>query len=338
MNQKEILLNHGSGGKLSQDLFKSVFGKYFGNPILDKLTDSAIVESPGTHLAFTTDSYVVDPIFFPGGNIGTLAVCGTVNDLSVAGAEPIMLSTGFIIEEGFPLSKLEEVVSEMAAKAKEAGVSIVTGDTKVVNKGKCDGLFINTSGIGRVDQARKHISYGETISPGDVILINGTLGDHGMAILSKRNEINLHTKIASDCAPLNGIIQDVLAVSDKVRFMRDATRGGLATVLCECVTNREYGIRIDESTLPLRESVMGMCDMLGFDPLYIANEGKVVMIVAPEDAQRVLETMQQHPYGKEAAIVGEVVADHPGKVTLQTEIGGKRIVEIPAGDQLPRIC
>jgi hydrogenase expression/formation protein HypE len=338
MNQKEILLNHGSGGRLSKELFASIFGKHFSNPILDTLTDSAIAEYPGKNLAFTTDSYVVDPIFFPGGNIGTLAVCGTINDLAVSGATPLMLSAGFIIEEGLSIKLLEIIVADMARAVKDAGVDIVTGDTKVVDRGKCDGVFINTSGIGTLPDENRHISFGTHIATGDKIIINGFIGDHGMTIVSVRNQVNLQTGIKSDCAPLNTLISDILAVSSKIKFMRDATRGGLATILCECAAKRNFGISIDESTIPVRDSVAGMCEMLGYDPLYIANEGKVVIIVSSEDADKVLDQMKKHELGKNAAIIGTVVDNHHGRVTLETEIGGKRIVEIPAGDQLPRIC
>ncbi len=338
MNTKNILLNHGSGGKLSKELFLSIFNKHFKNPILDKLTDSAIIECPSQNIAFTTDSYVVDPIFFPGGNIGTLAVCGTVNDLSVSGATPLMLSASFIIEEGFPLTDLESIVLEMATKAHSADVKIVTGDTKVVNKGKCDGVFINTSGIGKLSEKNRPISFGTHISTGDKIIVNGYIGDHGMAIVSKRNEIALKTEITSDCAPLNGLIKEVLLLSNGVKFMRDATRGGIATVLCECIENKNFGILLNEESIPIRNSVTHMCELLGFDPLYIANEGKVVMIVAPEDAENIVNNMKKHEFGKGAAIIGEVTNEYPGTVYLETIIGGKRIVEIPTGDQLPRIC
>ncbi len=338
MKHKEILLNHGSGGRLSRELFDSVFGKYFSNPTLNKMTDSAVFKSPGENIAFTTDSYVVDPIFFPGGHIGTLAVCGTLNDLSVSGATPLMLSAGFIIEEGFSVESLETIVADMAAIAKDAGVNIVTGDTKVVDRGKCDGIFINTSGIGSLSDEKKDISFGTNISVGDKIIINGPIGDHGMAIVSKRNQINLHTEIKSDCAPLNKLISGILDISSNIKFMRDATRGGLATVLCECAENKDFGISIDETVIPVNNGVAGLCEMLGFDPLYIANEGKVVMIVSALDAEKILKKLKEHALGKDAAIIGEVVENHHGKVSLQTEIGGRRVVEIPAGDQLPRIC
>lgn len=338
MKHKEILLNHGSGGRLSRELFDSIFGKHFSSPTLHKMTDSAIFEHQEKNLSFTTDSYIVDPVFFPGGNIGTLAVSGTVNDLSVSGAKPLVLSAGFIIEEGYSVSSLEEIVVDMAAVAKMAGVDIVTGDTKVVDRGKCDRIFINTSGIGSLPDENRSISFGTNISAGDKIIVNGTIGDHGMAIVSARNQINLKTEITSDCASLNGLISLILDESSNIRFMRDATRGGLATVLCECIEKKCFGINVDEAAIPVKKSVAGLCEMLGFDPLYIANEGKVVVIIAPEDADKVLVQMKKHELGKDAAIIGEIVDDHHGKVTLRTEIGGRRIVEIPAGDQLPRIC
>ncbi len=334
----EILLQHGSGGKLSKELFGSIFGKYFGNPILDKLTDSAVLEIEEGKLAFTTDTYVVSPLFFPGGNIGKLAVCGTVNDLSVSGAVPRYLSAGFVIEEGFEIDRLEEIVKTMGEEARRAGVFIVTGDTKVVDRGKCDGVYINTAGVGFLKNEYAPISTGENVKPGDVIIINGTLGDHGMAIMAERKNLNIKAPIYSDCAPLNGIIQDTLGVSSRVNFMRDATRGGLATVLCELVENRNFGIRIDENLIPVREEVLGMCEMLGFDPLYIANEGKMLMVVDSADSEKVLSVMKESPEGKDAVVIGEIVEGHPGRVILDTEIGGKRIVEMRAGDQLPRIC
>ena len=338
MEFNEIVLNHGSGGRLSRELFESVFGRHFNNPILNQMTDSAIARCPAKNIAFTTDSYVVDPLFFPGGTIGSLAVCGTINDLSVSGATPVMLSAGFIIEEGFSVSSLEKIVADMARMAETAGVNIVTGDTKVVDRGKCDGIFINTAGIGSLGDENRHISFGDTVTAGDKIIVNGTIGDHGMAIVSTRNRIHLHTTIQSDCAPLNNLISEVLDESSQVRFMRDATRGGLATVLCECAGNRDFGIDIDESEIPLKAGVKGLCEMLGFDPLYVANEGKVIVIVSPRDADKVLGRMRGHRLGKDAAVIGEIVDEHPGRVILKTAIGGRRIVEIPAGDQLPRIC
>lgn len=335
---KNILLGHGSGGQLSHDLISKLFVKYFSNPILDEQTDAAVLEIPGAHLSFTTDSFVVDPIFFPGGNIGKLAVAGTVNDVAVSGAEPLYLSTSFIIEEGLPIGDLEQIVKAMAEEAREAGVKIVTGDTKVVNRGKADKVFINTTGIGTLAENRKDIGSGKMVQPGDKIIVNGSLGDHGMCIMAAREEISFSTDIHSDCACLNHLINEALEVSDKIHFMRDATRGGLATVLCELATGKGYGVEIQEDTLPVKENVRGMCELLGFDPLYVANEGKVLMVVAQEDAEKVLETLKNNELGKEAAIIGEVVEEHAGKAWLTTGIGGRRIIDMLAGEQLPRIC
>jgi len=333
-----ILLGHGSGGKLSHDLIKNIFVKYFDNPILKQQTDSAILEIGSSAIAYTTDSYVVDPIFFSGGNIGKIAICGTVNDLAVSGATPKYLSVSFIIEEGFSIKDLETIVSTMANEAKKAGVMIVTGDTKVVNKGQCDKLFINTSGVGIISEKNKKISTGENIKIGDKIIINGSIGDHGMAIMAARNFENFTTDIKSDCACLNQLIKDVLKVTDKVKFIRDATRGGVATILCELTENKNIGIEIDESKVIVNDNVRGMCELLGFDPFYVANEGKIILVVASEDAEKVVEVMRQNEFGKESAIIGEISAQHPGKAILNTGIGGKRIIDMLAGEQLPRIC
>lgn len=339
-----ILLDHGSGGTLTHQLIEELFVKHFDNRTLKHLTDSALLNVEPGMLAFTTDSYVVNPIFFPGGNIGKLAVCGTVNDLAVSGARPLYLSAGFIIEEGFRFKELEEIVATMAEEARKCEVTIVTGDTKVVEKGACDQIFINTAGIGIIEDAYQNISYGTEIQVGDKILVNGYIADHGMAVLGKRNELDFKTEIVSDCASLNGLIARVLDVSSHdsnfstIRFMRDATRGGIATVLCELAKNSEVGILLDESAIPVRESVLGLCELLGFDPLYIANEGKVVMVVAQDDVDNVLDELRKDPLGKDSAVIGEIVTDHPGKVVLETEVGGRRIVDMLSGAQLPRIC
>ncbi len=335
---ENILLGHGSGGKLTHNLIKNVFVRYFDNPILKQQTDSALLNINVKNIAFTTDSYVVDPIFFPGGNIGKLAVCGTVNDLAVSGATPKYLSVSFIIEEGFSIKDLETIVSTMANEAKKAGVIIVTGDTKVVNKGQCDKLFINTSGIGILEEKYKKISTGENIKIGDKIIVNGLIGDHGMAIMTARDFENFKTDIKSDCACLHQLIKEVLNVSDKVKFIRDATRGGVATILCELTENNNIGIEIDESKIIVNDNVRGMCELLGFDPFYVANEGKIILVVASEDADKVLEVMKQNEFGKESTIIGEISAQHPGKAILNTGIGGKRIIDMLAGEQLPRIC
>ena len=338
MENKKILLNHGSGGKLTHNLISNLFVKYFDNPILKQQTDSALLKIDSALIAFTTDSYVVDPIFFPGGNIGKLAVCGTVNDLSVSGAEPKYISCGFIIEEGLLFTDLEKIVKAMAEEAKKAGVLIVTGDTKVVDKGKCDKLFINTSGIGLLDEKRKDISLGKNIVAGDKIIINGDIAGHGTAILCARNSVEYSSDISSDCAPLNHLIKKALNSSQQIKFMRDATRGGLATVLCELAEKNNFGICIEESMIPVKENVRGLCEVFGFDPLYMANEGKVVMVVGQEDAEKVFAEIQKDENGKNSAIIGEITEENKGMLIMKTSIGGKRIVDMLAGEQLPRIC
>ncbi|MBT3209290.1 MAG: hydrogenase expression/formation protein HypE [Bacteroidetes bacterium] len=338
MKNKTILLGHGSGGQLSHELIKNLFVKNFSNRILDQQSDSAVLSINNNLLTFTTDSFVVDPIFFPGGNIGNLAVAGTVNDLAVSGAKPLYLSSSFIIEEGFDMDKLEEIVKTMSIEAEKANIKIVTGDTKVVDKGKCDKVFINTAGIGLLPGKNKNISSGKDIIIGDKIIINGSIGDHGMAILSARNELNIKTNIQSDCACLNHMIDSALLVSEGIKFMRDATRGGIATVLSELVEDKQFGIEIDESTIDVKENVRGICELLGFDPFYVANEGKAIFIVAEEDASKVLAKLKSDELGKNAAIIGEITKKHPGKAWIKTSIGGKRIIDMLAGEQLPRIC
>lgn len=334
----KILLGHGSGGKLSHDLISSLFVKYFKNDYLDKQTDAAILELPEMQVSFTTDSFVVDPIFFPGGDIGKLAVCGTVNDLAVSGAIPLFLSAGFIIEEGFSFQDLEAIVRSMAAEAKKAGVIIVTGDTKVVNRGKCDKIFINTAGIGKIGKQHLHIGEGKRIQPGDKIIINGSIGDHGMAVLAARKELNIQSDIRSDCASLNGLIQNVLAVTDGIKFMRDATRGGLATVLAELAEKKNFGITIEESQLLVSQQVRAFCELLGFDPLYVANEGKVLIVADPSSAKKIIRVMNDHEFGRDARVIGEITGSYAGKAFINTGIGGKRIIDMLAGEQLPRIC
>ncbi len=338
MSKKNILLGHGSGGKLSHDLIKQLFVKHFDNPVLQQQTDAALLEVKTDSIAFTTDSFVVDPIFFPGGDIGKLAVCGTVNDIAVSGAKPLYLSSSFIIEEGFSIEELEKIVVSMANEAKKAGVIIVTGDTKVINRGKCDKVFINTSGIGALHERQKDISSGNNIQAGDKIIINGSIGDHGMAIMAEREFQNFKTDIKSDCTCLNHLVEKVIDVSSKIRFMRDATRGGISTVLNELVEDKNFGLDIDEASIPVKENVKGMCELLGFDPFYVANEGKIIFVVAAEDAEKVLEAMKQDDAGKESAIIGTITEEHPGKGWITTEIGGKRIIDMLAGEQLPRIC
>ena len=331
------MLSHGSGGRMMHQLIEDLFITHFRNNILDEQTDAAILRIGSSEIAFTTDSFVIDPLFFPGGNIGKLAVCGTVNDLAVSGAEPLYLSVSFILEEGFPMQELEAIVKSLAAEAKKAGVLIVTGDTKVVNKGKCDKVFINTAGVGSVKTADRQICKGLGIEPGDVIIINGTIGDHGMAVMNARESFNFKASVESDCACLNHMIREVLDHA-AVKFMRDPTRGGVATVLNELVTKIGLGIEIDESVLPVTKGVKAMCEVLGFDPLHIANEGKVILVATEEEGLKILEILKKNDQGLQSAIIGRVVSDHPGKVVLKNETGGRRIVDSLSGDQLPRIC
>ncbi|PKM42858.1 MAG: hydrogenase expression/formation protein HypE [Firmicutes bacterium HGW-Firmicutes-8] len=336
MADNRILLAHGSGGKLSHELVKEFFLPVFDNPILNRLDDRAEVEVAGVKLAYTTDSFVVNPLFFEGGDIGKLAVCGTVNDLAMGGAEPLFLSVGFIIEEGFSLDMLRDIVTSMKKTADEAGVKIVCGDTKVVEKGSADQIFINTSGIGAVPEG-VCIS-GDLAKPGDKVIINGFIGDHGIAVMAKRQGLSFKDRIASDCAPLNGLVKKMMEVSKDIHVLRDPTRGGVATTLNEIAAQSSVGIVLNESALPVREEVQAACEILGFDPLYVANEGKLLALVPAEIADRVVDAMKHHPYGREAAIIGEITADHPGKVVLATGIGGRRIVDMLVGEQLPRIC
>ena len=333
--QDRVLLAHGSGGKLSHDLIEKNFVPAFGNPLLNKLDDSAVFELSG-QLAFTTDSYTVSPIFFPGGDIGKLAVNGTVNDLAMSGAIPLYLSLSFIIEEGFLIAELEKIVNSVCQAADEAGVKIVAGDTKVVNQGSADKLFINTSGIGIVATG-VDIS-GANAIPGDKVIVSGNLGDHGIAVLSQREGLKFQVPVESDCAPLNKLVAEILATSANIHCLRDPTRGGLATTLNEFARQSQVGIRIEEEGIPINKAVLAACELLGFDPLYVANEGKLVAVVAPSDADKVLARMRQNQYGTEAAIIGEVVNEHPGKVVMKTRLGSSRIVDMPVGELLPRIC
>jgi len=333
--EDKILLAHGSGGKLAHELVERSFVKAFANPFLAKLDDSAVIELSGK-LAFTTDSYVVSPIFFPGGDIGKLAVCGTVNDLAMAGAKPLYLSLAFIIEEGLPRAELKKIVDSTQRAAQEAGVQIVTGDTKVVHHGSADKLFINTAGVGVIPEG-VDIS-GSQAAPGDRVILSGTIGDHGIAVLSQREGLSFSTRLKSDCAPLNSLVATMLAASPNIHCLRDPTRGGLATSLNELAKQSEVGIRIEEKKVPVREEVLAACEMLGFDPLYVANEGKLVAIVPAEDANKVLAAMQENQYGKEAAIIGEVTGEQPGRVVMKTCLGTSRIIDMLVGDLLPRIC
>lgn len=334
--KKKILLAHGSGGRLAHELIKELFLKSFDNKFLRSLGDSAIFEKEKIRWAFTTDSYVIRPLFFPGGDIGKLAVCGTINDLAVAGAAPLFLSCALIIEEGLELLTLEKIVSSVKEAAEGAGVQIITGDTKVVEQGGADGLFINTSGVG-IMRTQEDLSPGR-IETGDRIIINGTIGDHSIATLSGREEFDFQTEIESDCAPLNDLIGRILSQSRGIKMMRDPTRGGVASILNEIVSGRPFGIELWEEKIPIKEEVMSICEMLGFDPLYLANEGKLVLIAKEEEAEKLLFILRSHPLGKESQIMGQVVPEPNGKVYLRTGIGTRRVVDMLSGEQLPRIC
>ncbi|MFQ5924599.1 MAG: hydrogenase expression/formation protein HypE [Dehalococcoidia bacterium] len=332
---EKILLAHGSGGRLSHDLVEKGFLPSFDNPLLSKLDDSAVFEAKG-RLAFTTDSYIVTPIFFPGGDIGKLAVCGTVNDLAMSGAMPLYLSVSFIIEEGFPLSDLKRVVTSIQQAAEEAEVKVVTGDTKVVNRGSVDRLFVNTAGVGIVPEG-VNIS-GSNAVPGDKVILSGPIGDHGIAVISEREGLKFATPVKSDCAPLNKLVREMLEVSSEIHCLRDPTRGGLATTLNEFATQSKVGILIYEDMIPVRDGVRAACEMLGFDPFHVANEGRLVAAVAPDHTERVLGRMQQNKYGAEAAVIGEVREEHPGRIVMRTHLGASRIVDMLVGELLPRIC
>ena len=331
-----ILLGHGSGGKLSAELVRDIFLPAFQNPALARLNDQAIVNVNGQRLAITTDSFVVKPLFFPGGDIGSLAVHGTVNDLAMGGATPLFLSAAFIIEEGFAMDDLRRVVNSLRQAAADAGVQVVTGDTKVVEKGKGDGLFINTTGIGLVPEGVDLSA--DRACPGDRVLLSGSIGDHGIAILAQREGLEFETKIMSDSAALHTLVAAMLAVTRDIRCMRDPTRGGVSSTLNEIAERSNIGIELEESSLPIHEEVRGACELLGLDPLYVANEGKLIAIVAPEAAAAVLQSMRNHPLGAEARIIGTVKKDNSGLVTMRTPLGTTRIVDMLAGDQLPRIC
>jgi hydrogenase expression/formation protein HypE len=335
-DHKEIVLAHGSGGKLSQQLIQKMVLPHFNNEVLNPLHDGAMFSVNGVKLAFSTDSFVVNPIFFPGGDIGGLAVNGTVNDLAMCGSRPLYLSCAFILEEGFPLSDLSRVIQSMQRSAKVAGVNLVTGDTKVVDRGKGDKIFINTSGVGVVDSGVNiHPSRAQV---GDKIILNGPIAVHGIAIMSVREGLEFETEIASDTAPLNGLVETMFAVSKEIHVLRDPTRGGITSALNEIAGQVGLGIQLEETSIPISEEVKGACEILGLDPLYVANEGKLLAFVAAEQADVVLSAMHGHPLGKEAAIIGEVVAEHCGYVTMKTRVGGVRVVDMLSGEQLPRIC
>ncbi len=334
-----IVMGHGAGGKLSSELVEHLFLPAFDNATLADLGDAAILELAGSRLAYTTDSFVVQPLFFPGGNIGHLAVNGTVNDLAMSGARPLFLSAGFILEEGMPMQQLGVIVESMAGAARTAGVTLVTGDTKVVDRGHGDGLYINTSGIGLIPPT---VALGpQYVQPGDLVIVSGEIGLHGIAVLSVREGLEFGAPISSDCAALNGLVVAMLStVPDQaaIRVLRDPTRGGVASTLNEIAKAAQVGITYFENKLPVHPSVAAACEMLGMDPIYVANEGKLVAIVAPDAADQLLAGMRQHPLAAQATIIGEVTTSHPGLVLARTGIGGTRIVDLLAGEQLPRIC
>ncbi len=330
-----ILLSHGSGGRLTRELIEKKLLPQFKNPILEKLDDSASLEIKGK-IAFTTDSYVVKPIFFPGGDIGKLSVSGTINDLAMLGAEPLYLSLSLIIEEGLELEKLEKILTSIKETAEEAGVKIVTGDTKVVRKEEADEIFINTSGIGTIPED-VNIS-GSNTKPGDLIILSGYIGEHGIAVMSQREGISFSGDIKSDVAPLNSLVKDMLKASKNIHSMRDPTRGGLGTALNEIAKSSKVGIEIYEEKIPVREEVLGACEMLGIDPLYVANEGKLIATAPKEDAEKILEAMRKNPKGKNSQIIGRATEENKGKVIMITKIGSRRIIHTPAGELLPRIC
>jgi len=336
-DHNQIVLGHGSGGKLTAELIEKVFLPAFANPVLNKLDDQAVLDINGSRLAFTTDSFVVTPIFFPGGDIGSLAVNGTVNDLAISGARPLYLAAAFILEEGLLAEDLRRVVHSMGAAAREAGVELVAGDTKVVNRGKGDQIFITTTGIGIVDDDI-NIS-ADRASPGDKILLSGCVGDHGMAIMSKRENLEFEGVIESDCAALHGLVSEMIAAGrGSIRSLRDPTRGGVATTLNEIAARSQVGMKLVERSIPIHDTVRGACEILGLDALYVANEGKLLAIVATDSADQVLRRMRQHRLGKDAEIIGEVVSEHPGMVLMKTKIGGTRVLDVMFGEQLPRIC
>ena len=335
-HHEQIVLGHGSGGKLTAELVERLFLPAFRNPMLEKLEDQAVIPICGSRLAFTTDSFVVSPLFFPGGDIGQLAVNGTVNDLAMSGSRPLYLAAGFILEEGLPIRDLQRIVASMSVAAQDAGVQVVTGDTKVVNKGKGDQVFISTTGIGLIERP---VNISASLArPGDKVILSGYIGDHGMAILSQREGLEFEGVIESDCAALHQLVADMLDVSLEIHCLRDPTRGGAATVLNEIAKLSHAGVVLQETEIPVRDTVRGACEILGLDPLFVANEGKLIAIVAPGVADQILHRMHSNPLGYFARVIGEVVGEHPGMVLMKTEIGGTRVIDTLFGEQLPRIC
>jgi hydrogenase expression/formation protein HypE len=336
VTEERITMSHGAGGKATQTLIEAVFLDAFRNPLLEPLEDAAALALTGSRVAMTTDSYVVSPLFFPGGNIGDLAVNGTVNDLSVAGAVPLYLSAGFILEEGFPVAQLSQIVAAMSAAAAAAGVQVVTGDTKVVEKGKADGCYISTAGVGVIEHPGPLGV--ATARPGDAVLVSGPVGDHGVTIMLARGELDIEADLTSDTAPLNGLVAALLAAAPGVRALRDATRGGVATILNEIARAARVAVQVSEDQIPVRAQVRGAAELLGIDPMYVACEGRLVAVVPADEAAAALAALRAHPLGEQAAIIGEVAAGPPGIVLLKTAFGGTRIVDLLVGDPLPRIC
>jgi len=336
MKTDHILLDHGGGGKISHSLITETMLPIFDNAIISRLDDGAIFKIEEKQFAFSTDTYVVDPIFFPGGNIGDLAINGTVNDLAMCGAVPLYLSVGLIIEEGFPMTDLEIILNGMRIATKKAEVKVVTGDTKVVPKGAVDKIFINSSGIGLIPE---HVNIsGHNARPGDKVLLSGSIADHGITVLTQREGMNFDSPIVSDTAPLNHMVKRMLLACEDIHVLRDPTRGGVGTALNEIAISSKVGIRIYENKIPVKDEVSGICELLGFDPLYIANEGKLLAFIEADSADEVLKTMRKDEFGKDACIIGEVISDNPGNVFMQTRIGGTRIVDMLTAEQLPRIC
>jgi len=333
---EKITLSHGSGGRQTHDLIRSVFAKHFG--MQEPMTDSALLAVPSEMIAFTTDSYVVNPIFFPGGNIGRLAICGTVNDLAVSGADPAYIAASFIIEEGFEINDLDRIAASMADEADTAGVKIVTGDTKVVEKGHCDRIFITTTGVGILRNDHSHISYGAHIKAGDKLIINGPPGNHEVTIIASRKQLSFDVPLTSDCTSLNRMIKKVLEQSSGVHFMRDMTRGGLAGVLNELAGMTACGIMIEEALVPVEEPVRGLCEILGFDPLTLASEGRVIIAAAADEAEKILNIMRSDPAGRDSSVIGEITLEKPGRVIVNSSTGGRRFLDMPSGLLLPRIC
>jgi hydrogenase expression/formation protein HypE len=336
LKEERITLSHGSGGKATQTLIEAVFLEAFSNPLLAPLEDGAVLTAHGGRLAFTTDSYVVSPLFFPGGDIGDLAVNGTVNDLAVSGARPLWLSAGFILEEGFPVADLERIVGSMAAAAERAGVQVVTGDTKVVQRGKADGCYVNTAGVGVIERP---LELGvATARPGDAVIVSGPIGEHGITVMLARGELDIESEVESDTAPLNGLVERLLDAAPGVRGLRDATRGGVATICNEVARAAGVAVVVDEDSVPVRPDVRGACELLGIDPLYVACEGRLVAVVDGDQADAAMAALRSHPLGEGAAVIGRVRDDPPGLVLLKTSFGGTRIVDLLVGDPLPRIC